>query len=838
MSERQTVELKLTHAVCARCGSRLSFSGDAEMVCVTCLLHIALRDQDGDYSGSHRFDQYELITDDHGTPVELGRGAMAVTYKAFDTNLRCEVALKVIHPRYLVDGSGRARFLSEARAAAQLRHRNIASVFHLGSERGECFYAMELVEGETIEDRVRDKGPIEGGTALEITLQITRALAAAGDRKFVHRDVKPSNVMLCSEADGVIAAKLIDFGLVRDVTDQSASASGSPVRTGFIGTPHFASPEQFAGEMADGRSDIYSLGATLWFMLTGKLPFDGGHEQIRQQQLRGVLPLDQLRGVPRPIVDLIRHMLEVDPAKRPQSPAALKEQLNKCTAAIDAAKQKQPRRYAYGVLAAVAFVVAALGASYIFQRKLTPSAPGEIAPEKTIAVLPFENLSRDPENAFFADGIRAQIVARLAKVMNLKIVSGSSTRRYQSAPEDLVQVAAALGVANVLEGSVQREGEKFRITVRLMDAKNNVDLWRQSYDRVFRDVLQVESEVARRAAGALGLKLTQPEKRAIDKSSTSNPQAYEAYLKGRYIWLQRTWDGYRQAKEYFDQAITLDPNYAQAYAGLAEAYHFLADLDPRNYKENIDKAKTAYQRALRLDPMLPEAHAIAGLVAMNYDWDWPLAEQELGRAIALDPNEALFYDWNAEYLMAVGRASASIDNIERARELDPFSVIINSDLGKLLYFARLYDEAEAQLKQTLRMDPDFIQPHRYLGGVYIMKHRFDDAISEFEIAKKDGDNRMVGLMTYAYGMAGRKIEAAQMLEAIKNLAERRGDLDKICLAWAYIGLGEKDRAIACLEEDYKSHRVHMTSLKSNPEYDPLRSDPRFVDLMSRVHLAP
>ena len=236
--------------------------------------------------------------------------------------------------------------------------------------------------------------------------------------------------------------------------------------------------------------------------------------------------------------------------------------------------------------------------------------------------------------------------------------------------------------------------------------------------------------------------------------------------------------------------------------------------------------------------MLPEAHAIAGLVAMNYDWDWPLAEQELERAIALDPNEALFYDWYAEYLMAVGRASASIDSIERARELDPFSVIINSDLGKLLYFARLYDEAEAQLKETLRMYPDFGQTHRYLGGVYIMKHRFDDAIAEFEIAKKDADNRTLGLMTYAYGMAGRKAEAEQTLEVIKKLAERRGDLDKISLAWAYIGLGNKDRAIACLEQDYKSHRVHLTSLKSNPEYDPLRSDPRFLDLMRRVHLAP
>src|SRR5262249_10979067 len=260
---------------------------------------------------------------------------------AFDTNLRCEVALKVIHPRYLADESSQARFLSEARAAAQLRHRNIASVFHLGSNRGDYFYAMELVEGQTIEEWIHRKGPIDWPIALDIALQITRALIATGTRQFVHRDVKPSNVMLCSEADGVIVAKLIDFGLVREITGQSSSASGGPVRTGFIGTPHFASPEQFAGATTDARSDIFSLGVTLWFMLTGKLPFDGTRDEIRQKQLRGGLPLDQLKAIPRTVVDLIKRMLEADPAKRPQSADALKDQLNNCISAIDAAKQKQ-----------------------------------------------------------------------------------------------------------------------------------------------------------------------------------------------------------------------------------------------------------------------------------------------------------------------------------------------------------------------------------------------------------------------------------------------------------------------------------------------------------------
>src|SRR5882724_11066954 len=284
-----------TPTTCAQCGSPLSSSDGNEDSCLTCLLHTALGDEDVDEAARpQRFDQYELMIGDDDAPIELGRGAMGVTYKAFDTNLRCEVALKVIHPRYLADEASRARFLSEARAAAQLRHRNIASVFHLGSKRDEYFYAMELVEGQTVEEWIHRKGPIDCLVALDVALRITRALIATGTRQFVHRDVKPSNVMLCTEADGAIVAKLIDFGLVRDITDQSASASSSAVRqsdglvlrrvrTGFIGTPHFASPEQFAGGTTDARSDIYSLGVTLWFMLTGKLPFEGSREEIQQK---------------------------------------------------------------------------------------------------------------------------------------------------------------------------------------------------------------------------------------------------------------------------------------------------------------------------------------------------------------------------------------------------------------------------------------------------------------------------------------------------------------------------------------------------------------------------
>jgi TolB-like protein/Tfp pilus assembly protein PilF len=574
---------------------------------------------------------------------------------------------------------------------------------------------------------------------------------------------------------------------------------------------------------------------TLWFMLTGKLPFDGTRDAIRRKQLSATLPVDQLKGTPRTVVDLMRRMLEADPAKRPQSPAALKEQLNKCTVGIDTAKQKQRRRFAYSALAAVAIVIAALGASYILQRKPFTGAASEIVPEKSIAVLPFENLIDESDSAYIVDGIRAQIAARLAKIANLKVVSGSSAYRYQSTPQNPAQVAAELDVTDILASSVEKQGEKFRIRVRLIDGKNGADLWTQSYERTFPEIIQVERDVARQAANVLGVSLTESEKRAINKTATSNPQAYEAYLKGRYVWLQRNLDSYRQAKEYFEQAIGLDTNYAQAYAGLADAYQFLGAFNLPDRKENYDKAKSAYKRALELDPTLAEAHASAGLIAMNYDWDWPLAEQEFRRALALDPNEAIFYDWYAEYLMAVGRTNESINSIERARELDPFSIIINSDVGKLLFLARHYDQAEAQLKETLRMDPDFSQAHWWLGAVYLMKHRFDQAIAQFKVDEIDGER---GLIAYAYGMAGRKTEARQMLEATKNLIAQRGDFDKWSLICAYIGVGENDRAIASLEQDCENHATTAVSLKSNPLFDPLRSEARFVDLLRRVHLTP
>jgi TolB-like protein/Tfp pilus assembly protein PilF len=713
MNEMQGVEPKTPESVCAQCGSQLSSSGGTEMFCIACLLHTALGDEDvDDAARPYRFDQYELITNDDGVPVELGRGAMGVTYKALDTNLRCEVALKVIHPRYLADDSSRARFLSEARAAAQLRHRNIASVFHLGSERGEYFYAMELVEGETIEDRVRSKGPIDNVTALDITLQVTRALTATGDRKFVHRDVKPSNIMLCTEADGAIVAKLIDFGLVRAITDQTPSSNTSPTRSGFIGTPHYASPEQFGRATTDARSDIFSLGVTLWFMLSGKVPFDGTREEIQGTQLSGALPLDQLKAIPRNVVDLIKRMLQPDPAKRPESPASLKEQLNKCIAAIDASKQKQRRRFAYSALAAAMIIIGALAASYILPRKLTPSAAGENVPQKSIAVLPFENLSNDREDASFADGVQDDLLTKLAKIADLKVISRTSVMQYRG-EHNIRQIGDALGVSHVLEGSVRKTGAWLHINAQLIDTRSDTHVWAEEYDRDLKDVFAIQSEIAQKVAERLHARISPAEKLAIERPVTADLTAFDLYSRAKNLLLAGSFTSSEKANllraaDLLNQAVAHDPTFFQAYCQLAsvhdQLYHFRFDRTP----QRMAVAEAAIESAFRLRPDAGEAHlARARHLYQGYrNYDGASAELEIARQSL--PNDARLFELKGyiERRRPGGNQEEALHNLERAIELDPRNSLLLEQTALSYDNLRRYRDEERVLDRVLTLSPN------------------------------------------------------------------------------------------------------------------------------------
>ncbi len=674
---------------CRVCGSTLD-SALGDLGCPVCLFRAGLgHPPETEHEGAHEFGSYVIALGADGRPEELGRGSMGITFRALDSTLNRPVALKIIDPRQHGSDRARERFMREARAAAGLRHPNIATIHHFGIHEGtgQYFYAMELVEGETLEERVRRTGPIDSKTALGLAEQVVAALTAAEKRGLVHRDLKPGNIMLAPKEGGVPEVKVIDFGLAKAVTDEGDLMAMT--HDGFVGSPAFASPEQFAKAPVDVRSDVFSLGVTLWFALTGRMPFPGHSiEEIQAAQLSGRLPIQELKaaGVPSRWIGLLKLMLAVEPAARPGT-RELATRLH---------GYARPGRKWIPVLAAAALLLA--GALIFFSNRAAPerSSPG-----------------------------------------------------------------------------------------------------------------------------------------------TTNPAAREAFLKGRYFWNKRSGREFETAQTYFERALALDPNYAQAYAGLADSYQLFANGDRQVRAEYYAKAKQMGRRALELDPTLAEAHASLGLIAMNGDWDWATAEREFKRALALNPDYATAHQWYASYLAAQGRSDDALAEIERARQLDPLSSVINTYVGEILVFARRFPEAEEKLKETVKMDPGFHHAHAWLGRVYALQQRYDEALAECKILERIEDSAWVwGEMGYVYGLAGKQKEAEEMLALAGNELARNPGSNRYPLLVINIALGRKDEAFACLEDEYRGRSTSLTSLKVNPIYDPLRSDPRFADLMRRMHLAP
>src|SRR5947207_3718039 len=501
-------------SVCSSCSEPLNVKGE----CLACLLRGGLNgsvEESAAERGSLVFSDFEIARREDGSFWELGSGAMGVTYRATDKVLHRIVALKVIEtPAAAGDSQAvRERFLREARAAAALRHPNVAAVFQFGAspDGTRCYYAMELVEGETLGARVRRDGPLNAKEALEIAIQITRALMAAAAHGLIHRDLKPGNIMLTTESE----VKVIDFGLAKAIT--GADVEMDLTHGEFVGTPSFASPEQFESGPIDARSDIYSLGATLWFALTGLAPHFGQTlDEIRQRQIHDKLPVEQLQGVPRRVIELLRSCLAVDPGERPASARVLLEALESYRA------QSVPRRRTGKLVASAAMAVLALGiAALIFWRNREHDlALSAAVPEKSVAVLPFENLSEEKANAYFAEGVQNEILTKLAAVRDLKVISRTSTAKYKSKPDNLKTVAQELGVSTVLEGAVQKAGDKVRVNVQLIDARAGTQLWAKSYDRDFKDVLGVESEVSQKIAEALQANLSPSESNALGTTAT------------------------------------------------------------------------------------------------------------------------------------------------------------------------------------------------------------------------------------------------------------------------------------------------------------------------------
>jgi serine/threonine protein kinase/Tfp pilus assembly protein PilF len=704
---------------CATCGRALTQVGP-NGECLRCLVGLGFLAEGEELErpstrgrltpGPLKYAHFEVEIGADGFPIELGAGAMAITYRARDTVLNSEVALKVIDRRVAQNPGARSRFLREARAAANIHHPNVARVTYYGEQDGECFYAMELVKGETLEARVRRDGPMPLAMALEVIEQATRALAAAEACGVVHRDIKPSNIMLESDASGGLTVKLIDYGVAK-VMGPQAEAGIEQTQAGFIGTPAFASPEQFAGASqlpVDTRSDIYSLGVTLWYLLTGRTPFVGRTmEQIRARQT-DKLPLEQLKSLhlPSQVIALLKSMLAPDPKDRPQSARELLSAVRSCYERFNPKARSRRNRVALAT-ACAALVIAAIGlGTWLYQRTRL------FAPiERSIAVLPFENLSSDKENAYFAEGIQDEILTRLSKIADLKVISRTSTQHYKSAPENLPEIAKQLGVAHILEGSVQKAGDAVRVNVQLIKAATDSHLWADTIDRKVTDILSVESEVAKAIADRLQAKLTGQEEEVIAAKPTNNPQAYDAYLRGLAYTLKTAFtpENSLAAQKYLKEAVQLDPKFALAWALLSyvDASGYLTQsLQPTVALR--DEAREAAETALRLQPDLGEAVSAKGFYYYACLKDYDTAVKYLEQAEPLLPHNSRVLQGLAYVERRRGNWDKSEAYFNEAEKLDPRNVNLLSQHARSYVCQRRFPEALAKLEQILNITPDDI----------------------------------------------------------------------------------------------------------------------------------
>ena len=921
--------------VCSKCGEPLNAKGE----CVACLLRTGLEESstfDTKSSASLVLGDFEVARREDGSFWELGRGAFGVTYLAVDNVLRRRVALKVIDVPAAARGSHtvRERFLREARAAAALRHPNVAAIYQFGASPNgsRCFYAMELVQGETLETRVRRDGPLNPKLALEIAIQIARALMAAAAQGLIHRDLKPANIMLTSgDAETAeLEVKVIDFGLAKAIAD--AGGEMDLTHGEFVGTPNFASPEQFETGPVDARSDIYSLGATLWFALTGLAPHPGSTiEEIRDRQTRDDLPVEQLaaRKVPAPVIKLLRRLLAVDPAQRPASARELMEKLEFCRQQLTAGggsgsffsqlKQRNVVRVAiaYGVTAwllaqiatqifpffeipnwgvrlvilvlvigfpialalawafeitpegivrteegvpnessrrrthytfTVGITIVTLAAIGLFAFRLSRQKPSAaptsesaaaVSSEKSIAVLPFENASNEPNTEYLSEGISEALINSLSELQQLRVIARPTAFRYKQKDVDPRQVGRELGVAAVLTGKVRQMQDALNVQVDLVDAVTGAEIWGAGYDRKIADLLAVKQAIAQEVTAKLKLKLSSEEQRRLVKRDSTNAEAYQFYLRGRYFWNKRTSDGIKQAIEHFQQSIERDPNFALGYVGLADSYTGLTFYNFAAPHEAMPKAKESAIKALALDDTLAEAHATLAHILINYDWNWSAAEKEFKRSIELKPDYATAHQWYAiHYLTAMGRLEEAVQEMKKALELEPASLVMNTFMGATLYYAGRYDEAIDQCRRTIQMDPNFAVAHWHLGLAYEQKQLLDAATEEFKkaISLSGGSPLMKAALGRAYAESQKKHEANEMLNELNELAKRQY-ASAYEIATIYVALGNNEQAFQLLAKAYAEHSFHLVNLNVSPQFKSVRSDPRFQDLVQRIGLS-
>ncbi len=787
------------------------------------------------------------LTVSHYRIIEkLGGGGMGVVYKAEDLSLGRQVALKFLPEDLANDPQALERFRREARAASALNHPNICTVYEIAEEGGRLFIAMELMEGQTLKHRISGN-PLSTDETIDLAIQIAEGLGAAHERGIIHRDIKPANIFITKRSH----VKILDFGLAKVVpAGSSVAVSQMPTATAgdlltspgaAVGTITYMSPEQVRAKELDARTDLFSFGVVLFEMATGVLPFRGESTGVVYEAIlnRVAPPLLRLNpDLPAELERIINRALEKDRNLRYQHASEMQAELQRLkrdtesgnAVALSELTSRRGRitRTKILIFAVVFAALAGIAIHFVLQREVVVNS---------IAVLPLANTSSDPNADYLSEGITDGLINSLSQVPDLTVKSESSVSRYRGRDIDAQLVGRELGVRAVLIGKLVQHEDSLSINVELVDARDNNHIWGDHYTRKLADIAGLQEVISKDIAETVRPKMTSEERAHLATPHTRNAEAYELYLKGRFYWKKRTEEAVNRGISYFEQALQKDPNYALAYAGLADSYNVLCWWEFAAPQEAGPKALQAALKALELDPSLPEAHASLALIKTEYEWDWAGAETEIKTAIRLNPNYESAYRWYADVLAPTGRLEEAIAASRRALELDPTSSLNSAVVGFNLYRARKYDEAADQLQKTMEMDTDYLPTHSWLALVYIQKSMIKQAIQEAQksaVLSNKGTSALA-VLAIAYAASANTKETTKILQSLEAASQSRY-ISSLEVAAILTSLNETDQAFNSLRKAYDQRDYGLAFLAVDPRFDRLHSDPRYVSLRRRIGL--
>ncbi len=772
-----------TATFCADCGTQLPSIKNIE---VTETLETPKEELT---TGSTFAGRYQIIE-------ELGKGGMGRVYKALDKEVNEKMAIKLIKSEIAADKKTIDRFRNELKFSRKISHKNVCRMYDLNKEEDSYYITMEYVDGKDLKSMIRMMGQLTVKKAISIAEQMCDGLTEAHRLGVVHRDLKPQNVMIDKEGN----VRIMDFGIARSIEARGITDEGI-----IVGTPEYMAPEQVEGKGIDHLSDIYSIGIILYEMVTGKVPFEGH----------------------TPLSIAMKHMTE-----KPQEPREINDQIPTDLSRVILKCMEKKKENRFMKVDEILFDLKNIG---IGKPKVEKAK--EMTWKNSIAVLPFTDLSPKKDQEYFCDGLAEEIINALNKIKDLRVVARTSAFSFKGKELDISKVGKQLNVDTVLDGSVRKAGNRLRITAQLINIIGDYHLWSEKYDRDMEDIFAIQDDISQAIVTKLKIKLIGDERALLTKRYTENLKAYHLYLKGRHFWNKRTKQSLKQSIGYFQQAIKIDPDYALAYAGLADAYNILGSYEMLPPLEAYPKAKEAAMKALEIDDKLAEAYTSIARVKNRFDWDWSGSEEHFKKAIELNSSYAMGHSWYSILLRSLGRFDEALTIINKALEIDPLSLPINTTIGSIFYFAQNYDQAIMQCKKALELDSNFTWAHAVLASAYLQKSLFKEAIAEFKkaVSLSRASTWYVAELAHAYAVKGDKNKALNTLDEL--LEQSKKDYVPVAeIAMIYTGLNNKEKAIEWLEKAFIERSDKLVNLKVEPRLANLRSEPNFKALLKKMGL--